>query len=450
MDKLTLKKMEEQGKHDSMRHMHELTDYRDTWRIFRIMAELVEGYNFLATLKNEITILGSARFKEDHKYYQLARDLGQLLGKGGFTTLTGGGPGIMEAGNRGAFEVDGESVGINIQLPFEQRVNPYVKSSTAFYYFFTRKVMLTSPASAFFFFPGGFGTLDEFFEVVDNMDLGVMAPAPIVLVGSEFWNPVIEFLRQQCGTHNILDPHIIDSWHVVDTPQDAYDLVKDIEKDNGHHKCDMSPTNFQCQENIDWKIFRVMAELVEGFEFVSGTGHAVTVLGTRGITVDSPYYEQAYNVGKALAESEFAVVTGGKFGVAEAANKGAFEAGGTSLGVGMNVGKSRERNAYLSKEIMFDFPFTRKLIVTAPTDAFVFFPGGLGTLHHLFEVLTLIQTKKMKKLPVILVGHEFWQPMHTYIKKVLAHDLETISEKDDELYQIVDDAEGVMKVLADL
>ena len=445
MDKATIEKMEKQAKY-SPRHLHEIEDYRDTWRIFRIMAELVEGYNFLAKLDNEVTLLGSARFKEDHKYYQLARDIGALLAKQGFTVMTGGGPGIMEAGNRGAFEAKGKSVGINIQLPFEQRVNPYVKSSTAFYYFFTRKVMLTSPANAFFFFPGGFGTLDEFFEVVDNIDLGMMTQSPVVLVGSDFWNPILEFLRGQCATHNTIDLAVLDSWQVVDNPQKAVDLVKDVK--NISLDCELSPLNFQSDDKIDWKIFRVMAELVEGFEFVSDIGHAVTVLGTRGITADSPYYQQAYDLGRALAESEFS--TGGKFGVAEAANKGAFEAGGVSIGIGMNVGKSREINAFLTKQIMFDFPFTRKLIITAPTDAFIFFPGGLGTLHHLFEVLTLIQTKKMKKIPVILVDHAFWLPMHQFIKETLVHDVETISDEDDELYHIVDNVEGAMKIIAEI
>src|SRR3989338_7041363 len=143
-----------------------VVNYRDRWIIFRIITEFVEGYQFLGDLKKEVTLLGSARFPSNNKYYKIAQELGYLLGKNGFTTITGGGPGIMEAANNGAFEGGGESVGLNIQLPFEQRTNPYVKKSIAFYYFFSRKVMLTAPANAFVFFPGGFGTLDEFFEVV--------------------------------------------------------------------------------------------------------------------------------------------------------------------------------------------------------------------------------------------------------------------------------------------
>src|SRR3989339_1792238 len=180
------KKIQQESQKDFSYALNESGDYRESWRIFRIMAEFVEGYQFLSKLEREVTVLGSSRFKEDDSYYQIARDLGVLLGKNGFTTLTGGGPGVMEAANRGAFEVGGKSVGINIQLPFEQRINPYVRESTAFYYFFTRKVMLTSPANAFVYFPGGFGTMDEFFEVADLMELGLMSRTPMVLVGRKF------------------------------------------------------------------------------------------------------------------------------------------------------------------------------------------------------------------------------------------------------------------------
>ena len=131
----------------------EVVNYRDSWRIFRIITEFVEGYQFLADLKKEVTILGSARIPSNNKYYKVAEELGYLLGKNGFTTITGGGPGIMEAANKGAFEGGGMSVGLNIQLPFEQRINPYVNKSIAFYYFFSRKVMLTSRPTLLCFFP---------------------------------------------------------------------------------------------------------------------------------------------------------------------------------------------------------------------------------------------------------------------------------------------------------
>lgn len=432
---------------DSTHALHDFADYRDTWRIFRIMAELVEGYNFLSQFHNEVTILGSARFKEDNENYRLAQGLGALLGKHGFTTITGGGPGIMEAANRGAWEAGGESIGLNIQLPFEQRVNPYVKKSIGFFYFFTRKVMLTSPANAFALFPGGYGTMDEFFEVVDLMELGMMPKSPVVLVGSAFWNPLLDFLRDRCCRLGSVDEAHLKSWHVVDTAKEAFSYIKDVK--DVQQVCDLSPNNFHCEGNIDWKIFRVMAELVEGFEFVTGLNDAVTILGSRSVILGDRYYDMAYDLGEGLAVNGYTVVTGGMAGLAEAANKGAFEHGGKSLGIGMYVNGKSEINKYLTKSIMFNFPFTRKLIITTPSKAFVFFPGGFGTLHQLFEVLTLIQTKKIPRVPVILFDHAFWQPMNEYIKRTMVHDVKTIGSEDDELYQIVDDVGSAMKIIKD-
>lgn len=422
-------------------------DYRQPWRIFRIMSEFVEGYEFLSALKNEITIMGSARFTEDEKYYKLARELGGKLAKQGNTVITGGGPGIMEAANRGAHEAGGVSVGLNIQLPFEQMLNLYAPKSTSFFYFFTRKVMLTSPANAFVYFPGGFGTLDEFFEVVDLIELGFISPTPIVLVGKEFWQPLIDFLRANEAKTGEIHPSIND-WHIVDTADEAMEFLKDV-KEQTDNLCPLDPLSFHNETNIDWKIFRIMAELVEGFEFVSNAPDAITILGTKSIPAGSDYYQTARALGSSLAGAGYAVITGGSSGIAEAANQGAFEHGGKSMGIAMEVRGRLNLNHYLTKSIQFNFPFTRKLILTTPTSAFVFFPGGFGTLHQLFEVLTLMQTKKMTKVPVILVDHKFWGPLHDYIKTVLHHDVDTIADEDDELYQIVDSAPSALKVLAD-
>ena len=210
---------------------HESGTYRESWRIFRIMAELVEGYQFLRGLEKEITVFGSARFPETNEHYQRAKDFGALCAKGGFTTLTGGGPGIMEAANRGAHEEKGESIGLNIELPFEQVLNPYVTKFTSFNYFFTRKVMMTSPAHAFIYFPGGFGTLDELFEVVDLMDMNMISRVPIVLVGKSYWQPLIEFIKDSCVGSGTLHHEQVDSWHIVDTAEEAYDLIAHVDTD---------------------------------------------------------------------------------------------------------------------------------------------------------------------------------------------------------------------------
>ena len=145
---------------------------------------------------DRIAFFGSADIDENDPIYREAFKVAKHLASNGKTIVNGGGPGIMEAANKGAFEAGGVTVGINIQLPFEQRINPYVKESVGFFYFFTRKVMLTSPADAFVFFPGGFGTMDEFFEVVDYMELGQMRKTTVVLVGKEFWTPLLNFLNK--------------------------------------------------------------------------------------------------------------------------------------------------------------------------------------------------------------------------------------------------------------
>ncbi len=422
-------------------------DYRESWKIFRIMSEFVEGYQFLSEFEKEVTILGSARLHEGTTYYEAARAFGKLLGEGGYTTVTGGGPGIMEAANRGACEGGGESIGLNIQLPFEQRANPYVKKSVAFFYFFTRKVMLTSPAHSFVYFPGGYGTMDEFFEVVDHMKLGKMCEVPIILYGKEYWTPLIEFLRHSgCLLVNSMDEATISKWHIVDTPEEAFDIVKNGGPED-YKACELSAMNFHNNKDMDWRVFRIMAEMVEGFDFVSGIEKAVTVLGTKSVKPDSAYYKQAQQLGAFLADHGYTTITGGASGIAEAANRGAFENGGDSVGLGLEVGGQMRINKYVSRSRIFRFPFTRKMILGAPTKAFVFFPGGFGTMHQFFEVLTLMQTKKIPRIPVLLIDHGFWEPLHKYIKEDFYHKFKTIYDEDDELYQIVDDVSAAMDII---
>lgn len=421
-------------------------NYRDSWRIFRIVTEIVEGYQFLRELKKEVVILGSARLPNNNKYYKIAVELGRLLGKNGLTTITGGGPGIMEAANRGAYEVGGESVGLNIQLPFEQRINPYVQKSIAFYYFFTRKVMLTSPGNAFVFFPGGFGTLDEFFEVVDYMELGFMDKAPIVLVGTEFWKPLLQFLRNKSikEVHS-LEEHQISNWHVVDTAEEAFELIKDC--GDRPNVCDNDPKNPLCTDgSTDWRVFRILAELVEGFEFLNQLKHNVTILGTKNVLPGSKYYKDAYELGKQLAQSQHAVLTGGGLGIMEAANKGAFERGGESIGMGMHFNNQDHLNTHLTKSSSFFYPFVRKLIMTSPAEAFVFFPGGFGTLHQLFEILTLLETDKMPSTPVFVYDKQFWQPMLDYVH-LMYSEFKTISKVDESFMRVVNSPEEIIRQL---
>lgn len=200
--------------------------YELTWRIFRIMAEFVEGFQFLSESEKEITIFGSARFKPEHKWYKEAQKLGALLAENGYTVITGGGPGVMEGANRGADEEGGMSIGLNIQLPAEQRINPYVNRSHAFHYFFTRKVMLAASAQAYVFFPGGFGTMDELFEMLTLIQTHKSQPVPIVLVGKAFWTPLVAWIRaHMLNDLETISPGDLDIFAIVDTAEDALDLV---------------------------------------------------------------------------------------------------------------------------------------------------------------------------------------------------------------------------------
>lgn len=198
-----------------------------TWRIFRIMAEFIEGFEFLSKSCREVTFFGSARLKQTSPWYKEAERLAGMLAKHNFTIITGGGPGIMEAANKGAFENGGESLGLNIQLPAEQRINPYVLKGMGFHYFFTRKVMLAASAQAYIFFPGGFGTMDEFFEIITLIQTKKMASITCVCVGKDFWGALDAFIEQKLvKEYDTIEPPDRSIYHIVDTAEEAFELIK--------------------------------------------------------------------------------------------------------------------------------------------------------------------------------------------------------------------------------
>src|SRR3989344_4277991 len=208
----------------------EPADFRSSlhWRGFRIIAELIDGWQFLADFKKTITFFGSARFQQGDRWYEEARKLGAMLVAEGFGVVTGGGPGIMEAGNQGASEAGGESIGLNIKLPMEQRTNPYVRESTAFYYFFVRKLMMSYAARAYVFFPGGLGTLDEAFEILTLIQTKKISDKiPVVLVGKEFWEPIHTWLAEEMYTKlHTIDEADTRLYTIVDSAEEAFEIVK--------------------------------------------------------------------------------------------------------------------------------------------------------------------------------------------------------------------------------
>lgn len=195
-------------------------------RISRIDKEFADGFEIVDQFKDTVTIFGSARFGEDNQYYQSARDLSAKLSQAGYVTVTGGGGGIMEAGNRGAFENGGETFGFNISLPHEQVLNPYTTGSLAFHYFFARKVILAYGAEAYVYFPGGFGTLDELFEIITLIQTNKIPKAPVVLMGKSFWDPLDDFIKQVLrDEHQTIDDGDENLYVITDSVDEAVDII---------------------------------------------------------------------------------------------------------------------------------------------------------------------------------------------------------------------------------
>ena len=202
----------------------------ETWRLFRIMAEFVDGFELMTGLGKAVTVFGSARTPEGDPHYAMARECGRLLAERGFATITGGGPGIMEAANRGAFEAKGTSVGLNIALPMEQQPNPYQTHELNFRYFFCRKVMFVKYASGFINFPGGFGTMDEFFESLTLIQTLKIAPFPVVCVGKAYWGGLVEWMRTTMRDEfATISPKDMDLFHVTDDVEEAMRIIVEHE-----------------------------------------------------------------------------------------------------------------------------------------------------------------------------------------------------------------------------
>jgi uncharacterized protein (TIGR00730 family) len=198
------------------------------WRIFRIMAEFVDGFDFIAQYEKAVSIFGSARTPQDNKYYGLARDLASKLGAEGFAVITGGGPGIMEAANEGAKLAGAPSIGLNIELAMEQRINPYVTKSVAFQHFFTRKVMLSFSSQAYIYFPGGYGTLDEMFEIITLIQTKkIQDDIPVILFGKDYWEPLCKWMKSSLlDEHQTIDPSDLSIWTLTDDIDEVIQIVK--------------------------------------------------------------------------------------------------------------------------------------------------------------------------------------------------------------------------------
>jgi hypothetical protein len=198
----------------------------ESWRVFRIMAEFVDGIETLSDVNNAVTIFGSARVKPDDIYYQKTENLTKLLVQNGFSVITGGGGGIMEAANKGASEAGGKSVGMNIQLPFEQKPNSYANIHLHYKYFFIRKVMFVKYAVAYVILPGGFGTMDELFEALTLIQTKKIKSFPLILMGSEYWRGLVDWLKKTMLQEGKISPADLDLIQIVDEPEEVVKLIK--------------------------------------------------------------------------------------------------------------------------------------------------------------------------------------------------------------------------------
>jgi uncharacterized protein (TIGR00730 family) len=202
----------------------------DSWSIFKIMAEFVEGFEKLARIGPCVSIFGSARTSPENKHYKLAEDIARILSERGYGVVSGGGPGIMEAANKGAFDAGGKSVGLNIELPFEQSHNKYIDSDKllSFDYFFVRKVMFMKYSQGFIVLPGGFGTMDELFEAMTLIQTGKIARFPIVLVGKEYWKGLFDWIHSRMIDEGNISPEDVNLYSIVDTAEEATQYIFDF------------------------------------------------------------------------------------------------------------------------------------------------------------------------------------------------------------------------------
>jgi len=202
----------------------------DLWSIFKIMGEFVDGYDKLFKIGPCVSFFGSARMQPGDRYYEMAVETARRITEKGFGVITGGGPGIMEAANRGANDGVGKSVGLGIDLPFEQGVNDYVDPNYTimFHYFFARKVMFVKYAQGFIVFPGGFGTLDEFFEAMTLIQTRKISPFPIVLIGTDYWSGLVDWIKETMIEEGTISPDDTQQFHLTDDPGDAVDIICDF------------------------------------------------------------------------------------------------------------------------------------------------------------------------------------------------------------------------------
>jgi len=202
----------------------------ETWRVFRIMSEFVDGFEDLSQIGPAVSIFGSSRIKQGSKDYQRAEHLARLLVKEGYAVITGAGPGVMEGANKGAFEAGGKSIGLNIQLPIVQKPNPYINLMLDFRYFFCRRVMFVKYGQAYVMLPGGYGTLDEFFEIITLIQTKKIDPVPVILLGNKYWDTFMKWGKEVLLDGDFIEAKDLDIFQIVNTPEEVIEIIRKLPK----------------------------------------------------------------------------------------------------------------------------------------------------------------------------------------------------------------------------
>ena len=233
-------------------------------------------------------------------------------------------------------------------------------------------------------------------------------------------------------------------------PIKSFTIKNDIKSFSVYPEHVLTFKPFHSEEIESWKIFKIMAEFVSGFEFIKRYKKAASFFGSARCGFQNSAYKEATKLAYKLSKEKFAIITGGGPGIMEAANKGAKEAKGSSVGINIKLGgntTTEERNKYVTESLPFDFFFVRKVMLSFASRVYIFFPGGFGTLDELFEMITLVQTKKLQPIPIILVGKEFWTPLLDWIEEILYKKNKAMSEKDLDLYYLVEDSDEAFKLI---
>ncbi len=220
------------NQHDNLETVDKSYRMQEPWRLLRIMAEFVDGFEKMERVGPAVSIFGSARTKPGMANYKLAEELARLIVKSGFAVITGGGPGLMEAANKGAKEAGGKSVGLSIQLPFETKGNDFLTMEVNFNYFFVRKVMFVKYARGFIALPGGLGTMDELFEMLTLIQTGKVDPFPIVLIGKTYWSGLLDWMKASMLKERYINPEDLELFHVTDSAKEAVSIIQDFYKKN--------------------------------------------------------------------------------------------------------------------------------------------------------------------------------------------------------------------------